>query len=236
MTELERALVVLGNHLELPPEPDLSAAVRALLTAPPRRRHQRRLVLALALAALALLAAALAVPSARTTLLRWFHLRGVTIERVDTLPPTVERPLLYGLGHPLPPAEASKEVGFEVLLPRAHGEVARVYVTEGLASMVLRVNGRNVLLNQFHARDIGIVKKFTGEATVIRHVVINGRSGFWLEGGPHIVNFLDRYGRSDYRETRFAGNVLLWTRGRVTLRLEGPIGEKTAIEIARGVR
>jgi hypothetical protein len=235
MTELERALVAIGSRIEFPPEPDLARAVRARLE-PRGRLDRRRLSFAIAFAVLAVLVAALAVPSARSTLLRWFHLRSVTIERVDTLPPAEERPLIGDLGSPMTPAQASQSVGFELMLPRTHGKVRRVYVTNGLASIVLRTHGHTLLLNEFRGRDFDLIKKVAGQGTLILPVSVNGEGGFWIAGGPHVVNFLNRQGQTDYRETRFAGNVLLWLRGELTLRLEGPIDRKTALEIARGIR
>ena len=63
MDRLELELLDLGRRLDLPPAPDLPAAVRARLTTAPRRRI-RALVLAFVLLALAL-GAAMAVPPAR---------------------------------------------------------------------------------------------------------------------------------------------------------------------------
>ena len=79
MNELEQRLHALGQELEYPPEPDVAPAVLAQLD---RRPFPWRAV-AIAVAVLAVaLGAAFAVPQARTTILRWFHLRGVTVERV----------------------------------------------------------------------------------------------------------------------------------------------------------
>ena len=94
MTELERALVALGRELDLPPEPDLRSRVRERIERRPR--YRRALVPALAL--LVALGIALAVPEARSAILRFFHIGAVTIERVETLPPGRERPLTAGLG------------------------------------------------------------------------------------------------------------------------------------------
>ena len=88
MSSLEQRLQRLGQELEYPPEPDVAPAVLVRLD---RRPFPWRVV-AVALAVLAVaVGAAFAVPQARTTILKWFHLRGVTVERVETLPPAVER-------------------------------------------------------------------------------------------------------------------------------------------------
>src|SRR5205823_1036388 len=86
MSALELRLRALGQALELPPEPDLAPRVLERLEG--RRRPfpwRRGAVLALALLVLAL-GAAFAVPQARSAILRFFHLGGVTVIRVETLP------------------------------------------------------------------------------------------------------------------------------------------------------
>ena len=68
MTELERALVRLGDELAFPAAPDVSARVLARVAEPPPRRRRRALVLVLAVLAVAI-GAAFAVPQARTAIL-----------------------------------------------------------------------------------------------------------------------------------------------------------------------
>ena len=94
MTELERALVALGRELDIPAGPDLRSRVRERIERKPRRR--RAVVLAVAL--LTALGIALAVPPARSAILRFFHIGAVTVERVQRLPAARERPLATGLG------------------------------------------------------------------------------------------------------------------------------------------
>src|SRR2546422_454294 len=102
MTELERALVALAREIDFPPEPDLRSRVRERIE---RKRFARPLVLAVALLALAF-GIAMAVPPARSAILRFFHIGAVTVEQVETLPAARERPLAAGLGPALPLREA----------------------------------------------------------------------------------------------------------------------------------
>ena len=90
MPELDVALRELGRHVEFPPTPDLASALHGRLERP--RRWRRPLAIALAVLVVAV-GAVLAVPPARTAILDWLGLRGVSIVRVDELPPTpaVER-------------------------------------------------------------------------------------------------------------------------------------------------
>ena len=84
MSSTEHELRALAAFVDLPAERDLAPAVRARLAgAAVRRRRASRSSLAAALVAVAV---AFAVPPARSAILRFFHLRGVSIEHVDTLP------------------------------------------------------------------------------------------------------------------------------------------------------
>ena len=93
MTELERALLALGDELAFPDAPDVSDAVLRHLSSgdAPRRRLNRRALVFAAAALVVALGAAMAVPQARTAILEFFGLRGATVQRVDSLP-TVPEP------------------------------------------------------------------------------------------------------------------------------------------------
>src|SRR2546423_176538 len=118
MPELEQALLALGPELDVPPTPDLVGAVRARIDR--RARTRRWLVLALAVVVVAM-GIAMAVPNARSSILRFFHIGSVKVERVDTLPPSREAPLSSGLGPPRTRAEAEQRAGFRIVLPRFKG-------------------------------------------------------------------------------------------------------------------
>ena len=217
MTPLEHALVALGRELDLPEAPDLVPAVRQRLE--PRRRR-RPLVLALAAAAVLALGAALAVPQARSAFLRFFHLGGVTIERVETLPPAQERPLAQGLGPLISVAAAERQVGFEPLLPSS---VDRVYVQEGAILALLREHGKPVLLTEF--RDGAYFKKAVSGQTEIEELRVGRDFGLWVEGARHTFQMPSR-------APRMAGNVLVWTHRGLTLRLEGRLTRAEAVALA----
>jgi len=133
MPELDLALRELASRLDWPAEPDLAARVGARLEAPPpahRFRPRRRLVVALAVV-LAAVAAAFAVPVTRAAILELFHLRGVTIERVETLPTVpVQGGLGTFLGAPVSLEEARRRADFDLVVPAALGEPHAVYFQE----------------------------------------------------------------------------------------------------------
>ena len=238
MSALELRLRALGQSLELPSEPDLAGGVLERLEG--RRRPfpwRRGLVLAFALVALAV-GAAFAVPQARSAILRFLHLGGATVIRVETLPPAVERARAGGLGRPLSLPEAERQVGFRLLLPPFKGvEPGRVYVLgDSLATVIVRAHGRTVLLSEFPSFGAGTLKKLAIGKTVIESVQVNGADGLWLEGGTHTLAYFDRSFGFREQTVLVHGNVLLWVRGGLTLRLEGKLRKAQALALARRVR
>lgn len=235
MNGLEQRLRALGTELAFPPEPDLAPHVLARLD---RRPFPWRRLAAVALAVLALaVAAAFAVPQARSTILRWFHLRGATVELVQTLPPAVERSKAGGLGRPLERERAERLLGFHLALPPLDGEPRRVYVLEGLlATVVLHAHGRPILLSEYRASGYDLLKKLAYRSSVVEPARVNGERGLWLAGPPHTLTYLDRTGELRVRPVVVRGNVLLWTRGELTLRLEGRLTKAQALRIARQTR
>lgn len=245
MPELELALADLGRHVEFPPTPDLAPRVRERLAERPESRpglaRRRGLALAFALLAVAV-AAVLAVPQTRAAILEFFHLRGVSIERVGELP-TVPLQRDFNklfLGEKVSLDEARDRVDFEVVVPEALGDPDGVYFQEsppgGMVSLVYGTPEHpRALFTQFRGSVEEVIFKKTAAGTQIDSVQVGGEPGYFLSGNPHEFSYLDT--RGEYRQeiVRLAGNTLLWERGRVTLRLEADINEEEAIKIARSV-
>jgi hypothetical protein len=217
---LDRELREVGAALEWPETPRLAPAL-------PRRGRARPLVLALALVALAV-AAAFAVPPARSAILRFLHLRGVTVERVETLPHAAQRSLVAGLGPARPLAEAARVAGFRPLLPRGV-ETDRVYARHGVIAIPL---GRGRLLTELSGIGLDVSKKYASQATRVEPATVGGQPGLWLEGGPHVLVYQNADGTYASATLRLAGNTLLWEHGALTLRLEGPLTLRAALALA----
>jgi hypothetical protein len=236
MSALEQRLQALGRELEYPPGPDVTGAVLGRLDRRPFPWRPVALALAVAVLALAI-GAAFAVPQARSAILRFFHLRGATVERVETLPPAVERSQAGGLGRPLSEDESERVVGFRIVLPPLRGEPRRVYVLgDSLASVILRSHGHTVLLSEFRASGFDLLKKAAADATLVEPVQVDGAEGLWIEGAPHTLTYVDRSGRFRERTVRIRGNVLLWNRGPLTLRLEGRLTKAQALQLVHQIR
>ena len=237
MSDLERDLERLGRALDYPDASGLPEAVTARLRAEPvpvrRRRPLRRAVL---LAAVVVLAVAGAAVAAR------FVLRGVFIAPGPTPPPAPIGESL-GLGRSVTLAEARAEVTFPVRLPSALGAPDGVFVGAGRVTAVFDPGDRlprdprtgfGALLTQFRAdldEDL-IVAKLPQTGTVVERVTVDDAPGFWLEGEPHAVYYVDEEGEVIEDTVRLAGNVLLWERGGVTYRLEADLSRDEAVAIA----
>jgi rRNA maturation protein Nop10 len=249
MSELELALVDLGRRIEFPPTPDVAPRVRARLAeggAPKRtmrRPYGHRRTLAIALAALAVaVGAVMAVPQTRAAILEFFHLRGVTIERVGTLPTVPVRNELGPLGKRVSLDEARELADFGVVVPEALGEPDEVYFWDGNppGGMVSLVYGSRehprAFVTEFRASVERVIFKKVATDTRVEQVRIDGDPGYFLSGSPHQFSYVDRYG--EYREelVRLVGNTLVWERGPVTLRLEADVSKADALKIAHSVR
>jgi hypothetical protein len=245
MSELEHALVQLGQQLEVPPVPDLVPAVRARLAeaSAPRAWVSRRRVLAIALAVLAVaIGAVMAVPGTRAAILEFFHLRGVTIQRVEELPTVPLQPDFNELflGEKVSLEEARDRADFDVLVPEALGEPDAVYFqTTPPGGMVSLVYGTpdepRALFTMFRGTVDEVIFKKVAAGTHIASLRIDGESGYFLSGEPHEFSYFDRTGQYRQEIVRLAGNTLLWERGPLTLRLEADVNREEAVEIARSV-
>lgn len=240
MAELERELRTLGEALAFPAAPDLVPSVRARLSAESARRPFLRRPLVVALAALALaVAAAMAVPPARTAILEFLHIQGATVERVDE-PPEVTRVDL-GLALPVSLEEARAELAFEPLVPDfpGLGRPDAIYVDRfAFGGQVLFLYGTEaapqLLVSQFRGdTNPDFIGKEAGPGTSIEPVTVgDGNPGFWVSGEPHEFMYLGPDGEPRFDTIRLAANALLWQRGPLTLRIEGEITKERALELA----
>jgi hypothetical protein len=224
MTELERALQQLGRELEFPATPDLRPRVRERTE---RRRWLRPLAFAVALVVVAF-GVAMAVPQARSAILDFFHIGSVTIQRVETLPPAKEGPLAQGLGPVMTRSQAEQDAGFKLVL---HGvQPQRFYSRPGLIATLLQYDRKPVLRAEFSGDQTGLTKKLAPGGTRVEPADI-GTFGIWLTGGKHVVV----WNQGQLNGLRLAGNVLIWTDGGRTYRLEGDLGKGEMLQLARDI-
>ena len=171
-------------------------------------------------------------PGARSAFLEIFHIRGATVERVDTLPDVRAQRLDYG--ERVSRDEAERRVGFELL--DLGSEPDAIFVRpDGLASVVYGdpAKPRLVLSQARGAIFDGFIKKTADRGTIIDEVTVDGEPGLFVDGPQHFVMFLDENGLISDERTYLAGTVLLWNRGDLLLRLEGDLTEDEALEPGR---
>ena len=195
MSELEHELRRLASDVDWPATPPLVV-----------RRRSRRWPLAVALVAAAAVAAAFAVPQSRGALLRFFHLGGVSVERVDSLPPASLR---TSLGTPIDTAAATALLGRPFAL-----DGVQLYRAGRVVSAV--VDGTLLFSELNVGNDVGIFKKYYGAGTAVTSVSLAaGTPALWLHGKPHVVVV------PPVLPARYAGNTLVWLHDGITFRLEG---------------
>lgn len=243
VTELERTLVDLGRELEVPEAPDVVAPVLARIAPRAGRLSwggRPRIALAIALAVLAALAATLAVPPARSALLRILHIGGERIEIVDELPEIpMQLDLELVLGERVTLDEARARSRFDLRELDEHPD--RVYLGDrGTVWLLYGALQRPRLLVAQTPRlglaDELMLKKLAGAGTRMEWVTVEGSRGLFLGGEPHLVYLVDERGRVVPETARLARNVLVWEEDGVAYRLEGDFTQDRALELARSLR
>jgi hypothetical protein len=221
MAELDRLLVDAARELEWPPTPRLE------LPAGERRPRRHLLVLVAVAAALVVVGIGLAVPGARSAILRALHLEGETIERVAVLSTAEERPLGSGLGPRVTAAAVAHVLGRPAVLPPLAG--APVFHLQG--GVVSFLVGGPVLISEFNAGGSpDLIKKVVSGATTVRAVQVGKTTGFWISGPAHLYLGPDV-------PPRLAGNALVWNSGGLLLRIEGRgLTEKDALRLAAEIK
>jgi hypothetical protein len=245
--DLERELRGLAPAIAWPETPDLAPAVlRRIEAAPERRarpRHGRRaLVVAFAVLAVAV-GAVMAVPSARTAVLEWLGLRGVTVEVVETVPSVPEKPPDFGVGDPVTAAEAESRIGFPLPDPSSTSlgppdEIRYTgLVADGQVAWVWRDEDGSpeTLLTVFRAGiDEGFIEKMVGADVAVSRETVSGRRALWLAGAHSFIYTLPN-GEGRDETARLAGPTLLWEDGDRLYRLEGDFTLPEALAIAEDV-
>jgi len=241
---LERALTELGGELVVPAAPDLVPTVLARIEPQPTARPQRRRwVLAVAVVLIAMLAATLAIPDARSALFRVLHIGGERIELVDELPQVALDPagrnLEIALGQRVTLAQARQEAGFDIreldkapdrVYLDARGTVWFLYGTPQSVRLLIAQTPR------LGVDDELILKKLAAPGTRIEEVSVDGFPGIYLSGAPHLLLLLDEFGSVVEESVRLAENVLVWEANGVAYRLEGDFTSDEAKALAESLR
>jgi hypothetical protein len=258
MADLELGLRSLAGRDDLfPTTPDIASGFAGQISVEqPARRRDLRLVAILALIVLAAIATALAVPASRTAIADFFGIEGIRIEFHGDAPEVPATPTSIGgsllLGEEVTMAEASDAAPFAVVAPAddATGEPDEVYLNRRSGATVVGLlwqatdalpeigdTGVGMLLLEIEADadDELFVKKIVGGGDFAT-TTIDGSMGFWIQNGVLAVEPVegllhDLLGP----EARRSGNVLIWSDGEVTYRLETSLPMADAVRIAESL-
>lgn len=252
---LEAGLRRLATAIQYPPTPDFRLAVERRIAARQRRPWRRpgRLALAAAVLLAAALVGAVSVPPVRQVVAEWIGLGRIRVERVPALPgPT---PLPPGrvrgslhLGSQVTLAEAATRLGRPVLSPSALGDPDAVYWESAshFVSLVYlpraglpETSGTGVAVLVMEARgsvEYPFLAKMAGPGTRFEEVTVQGVKGGWLEGSPHAVAFFDPSGKFVTDDVRLAANVLIWSSGDMTYRIESSLTKERVLPLAASLR
>ena len=204
-------------------------AVRARLVQSHVRRHVVPWRPAAGVAALVLvvgLAATMAVPDARTAVLRFLGIKGATVIRVDELPPAATAPPEFGESVGI--AEAERVVGFRPLLVDGRSP-DDVRIDRFSPYFIVLLYGEPERPTATDSRWSAARSRSTpGSSSAWSAWRWTAEPGIWVEG-RHVVS-------EPFGLPRLAGNVLLWEQEGLTLRLEGRFTKEQALELARSVR
>ena len=243
----------LWAHVDLPPTPDLAAAVtdRLRRRAVERRRrinpfgrpiHRAVLLAAAALLVLAGVAVAVRLGVGGLSL--------VLVEQTPRVTPVEIGGRLH-LGERVGLTEARRRVEFAIALPALPGlgEPDAVFVSQeppgGRVSLVYgdrpgfpadETTDIGLIVTQFR-RDISpeTFEKLVHEGVRLTPVTVNAGAGYWLEGGEHLLIYRDASGREVPELTRLVGDALIWEQHGLTLRLEGAPSLEDALRVAESI-
>ncbi|MGQ0805904.1 MAG: hypothetical protein ACT4PI_18865 [Actinomycetota bacterium] len=233
-------------------ELDLSTAVvRRLQTqsAPTRLRRPspRRRVAVVLVAAIAATAVA-ALPAARAAVNRIFEIGAIEVreEPPPTLVPSGSAELSLGA----PTALTDVRARVPVVVPTAEdlGSPDEVWFDDGAGgavSLVYRAGpglpasehtGIGLLIQEFTGDGREAARKYLATDSRARAVTVDGEEGVFLSGGAHYFFYTDATGADVLAEGRLVGNALIFTRGDLTIRLEGDLPLDRMVEIASSLR
>lgn len=239
--DLEVALRALGRELDVPPAPDVTAAVHARLRSaePVRRRPVVRYALVILL--LLVSGVIIAVPPVRAAVLEFFRIGGVELHQGTgpelptgqpgpTQQPAVATQPVADL------AQARRLTGVRVTVPVGLGPPNEILVLDGrVVSLVYRATGDRpaARLDAFGGRLHPMFAKFLRDDPV--PVDVDGARG-WYVSGPHTIIYVDEDGAERRASARLAASTLIWERDGITYRLEADLPADRLTAIARSMR
>lgn len=253
-----------ARTLPYPATPDLAGAVRERLARPavrfaPRRRFGYA-VIAVAVALFALLA----LPPVRAAVLDVLRIGAVRIRLIEPTPTPAPPMPIRTTPTPAPPtatplrsvldlagettlADARRRAAFPIKLPTYPADLGPpnqvFFQNPGSALVVLVWRDPNrpdrvrlsleVFESGVYAEKSAILEK--SQMNVIATTSVNGQTAIWTEGA-HLLLVRTPSGEELQPRRIVQGNVLIWTEGDLTYRLENNLSMQEAVRIAESLR
>ncbi len=151
-----------------------------------------------------------------------------------------------GLGTALSLAEVERLAGLDLILPPdpAIGPPDAAYLAAQRATLVWSsrpglpagTDGVSLLISEFRGHvDAGYYQKILSAGTAVTPITVNGSPGFWISGPPHFFYYVDPAGSFVDDGHREVGDVLIWSTGELTYRLESGLDMAGAIRLAESL-
>ena len=255
---LEKDLAELGTHLAYPPTPPIADCLPTTRATDLHARSSRRLsIRAVAVSVLIIaLFASVVVPGARATLLDFFGISGVEIDRSGEalVASTAEadaglRVSDFGthMTAPYPVSFAPLDVPEECPWDGGDCEIEAAGMLRVLAegegirggmvtAIYQRPDGSLIALSQFDGASVPVIRKVLGQGATVEDFELGGSLAVWIEGSPHQVSYLDSDQTPIETRTVLGGNVLLWQTEALSVRVEGEITRAQAVELVGALR
>jgi hypothetical protein len=247
MTDQELGSALASLELDWPPTPELSGTIITVTASPARARvvrlplARRSRILLIAAATLLLLAGAAVAAKLVIDL-------GAVVVRVSEEPRNLPGASPPPFGEPVSLEEAAALQGSEVPIPAALGDPDRVWadqVTTDAGSIVRvtlawrtepdlpAIEGTRfgAVLMRFEGNFEIASKEVHQDTGSLEPAWVGNSEAFWTTG-PHLLRLLTADGMA---LVRVDGNVLLWSDGLSTLRLETAVPKAEAIRIAESL-
>lgn len=253
--ELESVLRDVASHVVYPATADLVPAVRERIAPHPRPSFWRELWsprFAVVPAAVTVILLALATVAFQPAGARAIDgLRGLVIFRTAATPSpapsaTASPGGVFSDAHRVASVEAaSQEVAFTVQVPSALGPPDEVYVSSSpqVAQAFLvyaprpgipasAQTGIGLLVTEVKGSfDFALLGKLAGPGTKTEQLTIDGQPAVFIEG-LHQFFYLTAGGAFVNDTIRLSGNVLVWNRGDLLVRVEADLPRDDVVRIA----
>ncbi len=238
MHDLEQQLRTLAGDIDWPDEAGIAGAVRGRLGGPARRTLGGWKAAAVAVVVVGV---SLSIAPVRDKMADALSLLGITIRQVEET--TADPGRTLELGEHISLADAGGRTDAEFFVANLGRPPDGVYLDDsvpgGMLSLVWEPDDRfpavgetgvGLLTSHFLGDGVAIVKS-VGPDTEVQSVMVNGIPGWWISGAPHDYVVEEAPGVPAIETLRLAANVLVWTDGGTTHRIETAADLETVLSV-----